>query len=191
MRSAVVQLSLMVILTESASRPPAADWQEGFDRASEAQKKTIDMHQQNAPSFELAGIVHRPTTFTLERLRQYPPAEVELSYGKDKGESPVSFRGVPLWDLVREVGVVTEQGRKNDLLRKYLVVTGRDGYQVVISMAEILPDFAGQRVIVAYEGNTQLLGPNLGMLRVVVPGDKRRGRYVSQITRIMVRNAEP
>jgi hypothetical protein len=37
---------------------------------------------------------------------------------------------------------------------------------------------------VAYEGDGQLLGDADGMARLVVPGDQRGGRYVSNITSI-------
>jgi DMSO/TMAO reductase YedYZ molybdopterin-dependent catalytic subunit len=80
--------------------------------------------------------------------------------------------------------------RKNDVLRKYVVVTGSDGYQAVLALAEILPDFGGQPVLVAYERDGKALGADQGTARLVVPRDKRGGRYVSNIVRIELRDAD-
>ena len=57
---------------------------------------------------------------------------------------------------------------------------------MVLALAEILPDFGGQQVIVAYERDRQPLDSEQGMARLVIPGDKRGGRYVTWIAQIAV-----
>jgi len=144
-----------------------------------------------APTFELTGAVQRPETFTRERLRQYSSFKIEVVFGSGNRMAKGIFVGVPLWELLQEVGVKTEPGRKNDLLRKYLLVTGSDGYQVVLALGEILPDFGGQPVLVAYQRDGKPLGSEEGMARLVVPNDKSGGRFVDHIVRIEVRDPEP
>jgi DMSO/TMAO reductase YedYZ molybdopterin-dependent catalytic subunit len=143
-----------------------------------------------APSFELTGGIERPRTYTLEALRQYAPSTLDVVFGNGNAIERGSFVGVPLWALIHEAGVKVQPGRKNDVLRKYVVVTGSDGYQAVVGLAEILPDFGGQPVLVAYERDGKPLGPDQGMARLVVPRDKRGGRYVSNIVRIELRDPE-
>jgi len=144
-----------------------------------------------AASFAVAGSVEHPATFTLEQLRALPATRLEVSYETGRGTEHGVFTGVLLWDLLGAAGVVAPQGRGNDLLREYLVVTGSDGYQAVVAFGEILPKFGAQQILVAYERDGQPLGEKEGMARLVVPGDKAAGRHVRNIARIEVRDAGP
>jgi hypothetical protein len=98
---------------------------------------------------------------------------------------------VPLTDLLNQAVIDVDPAVKNDILRKYVVVTGSDCYETILSVGEILSDFGGSaQVLVAYAtGDGQLLQTDEGMARLVVPGDKKGGRYVSNIVRITVRSA--
>jgi hypothetical protein len=77
------------------------------------------------------------------------------------------------------------------VLRKYVVVTGSDCYEVILSLGEVRPDFGGSaQVLVAYAlGDGSPLSASEGAMRLVVPGDKKGGRYVSNIVRIVVESA--
>ena len=102
-----------------------------------------------------------------------------------------SFTGVLLWDLLNNSpvnGIVTNPSIKNDILHKVIVVTGTDCYQSVFGAGEIDPFFGGNQVIVAYTTGGQSLGDN-GFARIVVPGDKAGGRFVSNIAKIEIRDA--
>ncbi len=52
---------------------------------------------------------------------------------------------------------------------------------------EIAPSFGGDQIIIAYGANGQLLTTD-GFARIVAPGDKQGGRFVSNIAKIEVRN---
>jgi hypothetical protein len=52
---------------------------------------------------------------------------------------------------------------------------------------EIAPNFGGDQIIVAYAVNGQPL-TDTGFARIVAPGDKQGGRFVSNIVKIEVRN---
>jgi len=143
-----------------------------------------------AGTFDLRGALERPGTYTLETLRRYPSSKIDVVFGAGASLQSAAFVGVSLWDLIREAGIKTRVGYKNDSLRKYVLVTGRDGYQVVLALAEIMPDFGGESVLVAYQRDGQPLGTDEGMARLVVPNDKRGGRYVNNIIRIEVRDPD-
>lgn len=142
-----------------------------------------------AESFRLAGQVTTPRTFTLADLQARTTAKLNVAfYSGQSGMVSESFIGVPLYNLLTEAGIVVDSGQKNDILRKAIVVTASDCYQVTLALAEILPTFGGQQVIVAFAtGDGTPLGQDEGMARLVVPGDKAGGRYVSNITKILVR----
>ncbi len=126
--------------------------------------------------FTLSGQVNNPDIFTVNDLP-----------GSLSAETASSFTGVKLWSLLNNAGIETDPKVKNDLLSKYVVATGSDGYKAVFSMGEIDPDFGGQPNLVAYATNNgDSLGAD-GFARIVVPGDVRAGRYVSNLVSLEVR----
>jgi hypothetical protein len=105
---------------------------------------------------------------------------------------PVSdtYTGTTLWNLLADAGGVTTTTAKNDILSKYVIATGSDGYQAVFSLGEIDPMFGNQSVLVAYADTGGQLGPNAsdGLARMVVPGDIAGGRYVSDLVSLQVKS---
>jgi len=142
-----------------------------------------------APGFDVRGLVDHPAHLTRPDLQRYPPSTVHVTFLAGKASMHATYTGVLLWTLLNAAGVQTNTLRKNDMLSKYVVVTGSDGYQAVIALAEILPDYGHQQILVAYQHDAAPLGADEGMARLVVPQDKRGGRYVDNIVRIEVRTA--
>ncbi len=131
--------------------------------------------------FSVTGAVVNGKAFDLAAL-QALPAITETVGG-------TTYVGVSLWDLLdTTTGIVADPGVKNDVLDKYLVATGSDGYKALISMGEIDPAFGNQPDLVAYEADGQLLDTN-GFARLVVPGDVKAGRYVSNLVNLRVFSA--
>ncbi|WP_223292090.1 molybdopterin-dependent oxidoreductase [Defluviicoccus vanus] len=145
------------------------------------------------PSVKIGGEVTTAKTYTLTDLQAMTTSKLNVAFfSGSAGMQTYSFIGVPLLDLLNEAGIVTNSNQKNDILRKSLVVTSSDCYQVVVAMAELLPTFSGQQVMVAFaDGDGTLLPSNQGMARLVVPQDKQGGRYASNIVSIMVRSPGP
>lgn len=142
-----------------------------------------------AQTVKISGEVETPKEFDLAALEAKASADLQVAYySGGAGFQTYAFTGVPLINLLDEAGVITDPNQKNDILRKYVVVTGSDCYQAVVSLAELLPTFAGQPILVAYADGTGMpLPADQGMARLVVPGDKAGGRYVSNIVSIVVR----
>ena len=101
-----------------------------------------------------------------------------------------SYSGTTLWDLLASAGGVATTTAKNDILSKYVIATGSDGYQAVFSLGEIDPMFGNQSVLVAYADSAGQLGPHAsdGLARMVVPGDSAGGRYVSDLVSLQVQS---
>lgn len=104
--------------------------------------------------------------------------------------TPVSdtYTGSTLWDLLNQAGGVSTTSAKNDILSKYVIATGSDGYKAVFSLGEIDPQFGNQPVLVADSDTAGQLGPSGsdGLARMVVPGDITGGRYVSDLVSLDV-----
>lgn len=146
-----------------------------------------------ASSFVLTGTVTTSSTYRLADLQALAPSKANVSYFSGRsGLVTDSYIGVPLLDLLDAAGIVNDPVQKNDALRKFVVVTASDCYQVILALAELLPSFGGQQVMIAFaSGDGQPLGADEGVARLVVPGDKAGGRFVSNITRIVIRSPGP
>lgn len=102
-----------------------------------------------------------------------------------------TYGGYYLWDLLQSlsIGIATNPAIKNDILSFYVAATGSDGYQTILSMGELSPDFAHQPDLLALTFNGDPVGDR-GFARLIVPDDVRRGRWVSNLISLEVLRAE-
>ncbi|WP_191062042.1 molybdopterin-binding protein [Geminicoccus harenae] len=128
----------------------------------------------------LAGPDGQAVTLRREDLARHPASTARVFFSTGHGPVEASFEGVLLWTLLEEAGL-TEEATKNAILRRVFTVTGRDGYQVVLSGGEIAPMFGGAQALVAHAQDGE---PVEGLARLVLPGDKSGGRHVDDIIRI-------
>jgi hypothetical protein len=91
---------------------------------------------------------------------------------------PHDYTGVSLWSLLGG-------DSNNDQTSSLVLATGSDGFQVVFALAELNPAFGAASDLVAYSVDGALLGSS-GVARLVIPGDNRGGRYVSNLASIQV-----
>lgn len=137
-----------------------------------------------APPAVLEGAVQTRLELSEATLRSVPTTTVDVDFMTGKGREIDRYAGALLWSLVEKAGLVNEAG-KNAVLRHTLLVTGRDGYAVSLSIGELDPHYAGKAVILAYEGGTP--PASASNLRLVVPGDAHGGRSVRDVVRIEVK----
>ena len=142
-------------------------------------------------SFTVSGQVTNPAVFNLSQLQQFAPTQANVTYFAAGSVVTESFTGVLLWDLLNQPpvgGIATDPTVKNDILHKIVIVTGTDCYQSVFGAGEFDPSVGGSQIMVAYATGGQSLG-SAGFARIVVPGDKAGGRFVSNIANIDVEDA--
>jgi hypothetical protein len=140
----------------------------------------------------LSGQVADPGIVTPQTLAALNQSTTETAtYTSGAGQVTDTYKGVSLWTLIQDAGLLTDPSIKNDLLRYGVVATGSDGYRVFISLGEIDPAFGNQPDLVAYADTGGQLGPGGpdGALRLIVPGDHAGGRYVSNLVSLEVINA--
>lgn len=100
------------------------------------------------------------------------------------------YTGVDLWALLSAVaGIEADSASGANVQGMYLVATGADGYQALVSLAEISPELGNRRVLIAYRLDEQPLAR--GLARLVVAGDGKAGRSVSALEAIEVFAAAP
>lgn len=145
-------------------------------------------------SFALAGQIVNPRAFNLADLQALPSITKTVSVLSGGNPTPQvrTFTGVSLWTLLTSAaaggGIVTDPSVKNDILGKYVVATGSDGYKAVVSLGEFNPNFGADDILVAYDESGAGLG-TAGFARLIVPGDVRAGRFVSNLVGLEVLGA--
>jgi hypothetical protein len=117
-------------------------------------------------------------------LEDVPRAIVRMDV---HGEHHV-FEGAQLLPLLARVGAPSGETLGGAALTDVLIVTARDGYQVVLSLAEIDPAMRrNANVILADHDNGGEIGDADGPFRLAVDGDLRPARSARMVTRIEVR----
>jgi DMSO/TMAO reductase YedYZ molybdopterin-dependent catalytic subunit len=141
------------------------------------------------PSFEVAGAVARPRSYTLADLQRLPAIDVihQCVAGDTHSVRSHAYRGVLLWSLLADAGIAVPPGTAPASLRSYVVAEGSDGFAVVIALAELDPEFNRRDAIVAYERDGQPLDQTLGMAQTIVPTDLTCERDVYHLARLEVR----
>jgi molybdate transport system substrate-binding protein len=138
-------------------------------------------------SITISGLVTTTTRLSVADLKKLPVLTDTVTLRTDAGRQGVySYTGALLNTVVQKAIPLTNPSFKNDALRRFVTVGATDGYQVTIAMAEILPTFGNQKVLLAYAKNGKALGPDEGAVRLIVPSDSLAGRWVSNVNSIFV-----
>jgi hypothetical protein len=137
----------------------------------------------DAPQALLDGLLQNPMMITPETVKAAPQTTAHISYLTSHGPEEADFTGVSLWVLLQQARFSDALADRKLRARHYLVVTGHDGYEVVVALGEIDPDFEGKTALIAISRNGAPLPPRDG-LRLVIPGDKHGGRAVYNVAHI-------
>ncbi len=138
-------------------------------------------------SFTVSGAVGTPGTYDAAALAALPQSTQAVTYRAGSGTVSDSFTGPTLWGVLQAAGGVTlNPANKNDLLRKYVIATGADGYTAVISAGEISPQLGHRQDLVAISDTGGSLPSPDGFARIVATGDVAGGRYGSNLTNLTV-----
>jgi hypothetical protein len=100
--------------------------------------------------FHLKDAVEDPARFRLADLQGRASSRVTISFVAGTTFNTKSYIGVPLLDLLNEAVIIVDPARKNDVLRKYVVIRGSDYYESIIAVADLLPSFGHQDVLIAF-----------------------------------------
>lgn len=130
----------------------------------------------------ISGEVERPLDVKASDLARLDRKSARVSdHGKE-----ATFEGVALADVLKLAGVSMSEHVRGKHLVQYLLVDARDGYRVVFSLAELDGAFTDRVVLLADKRDGKPLSAEEGPLRIVVPGEKRAGRWVRQVKGLKV-----
>jgi hypothetical protein len=128
----------------------------------------------------IGGHAEHALQLSLDDLKALPQSAIDVTFTTGHGLETGHFTGALLWDVIQKAGIVDAAGSKTKHhLQHTLLVTGRDGYAVAVSLGEIDPEFAGKSVLLTDDSAAE-------GVRLVVPGDKAGGRNVRDVVRIEI-----
>ena len=133
--------------------------------------------------FCVKGDRTQPLCFTVADLAKLPRTTLTV---RDRDGTPIAYEGVLLAEVLRRAGVPQGEQLRGANLARYLVVDGADGYAVVFGLPEFDPAFGNRVVLLADRRDGHALASDEAPLRLVIPGDQRRARWVRKITQMRV-----
>ncbi|WP_194891374.1 hypothetical protein [Catenulispora pinisilvae] len=135
----------------------------------------------------LDGEVRSPRVLSVPELWSLPRHECEVEFTcRKSGPRRHRFAGPLLLDVARLAEPAFVPGERKDRLRFLISVRAGDGHRVVLSWAEIDPEFGNVPVLLGLTrdgGALDAEGPQL-----VVPGDVCGARHVSGVADLRIRS---
>ncbi len=119
---------------------------------------------------------------TNDDLGHMPAVDLPLTLGTEHDPHQATYHGPLLWTVLTQAGA--GGGSPRDVGHQYVVVTGHDGYSIVLSLGEVAPSLEGKQVVLADSVDGKPLPP--GRWRLVVPGDHAAARSVRDVARLAV-----
>jgi hypothetical protein len=105
----------------------------------------------------------------------------------EKGIESV-WEGAALHDVLKAASVELGTAIRGKALANFLLVEARDGYRAVFALPELDPGFTDLVVLLAHQRDGRPMDEHEGVLRIIVPHEKRHARWVRQVVSISVRS---
>ena len=149
------------------------------------------MFSQQAPAapetiLTVGGEVEKTLKLTASDLSKLPRHTVRAK-GHDEKEH--KYEGVMLGEVLAQAGVKFGKELRGKALGTYLLVEAADGYQAVYALPELDPAYTDKVILLADRQDDAPLPALAGPLQIVVPDEKRHGRWVRQVKSLTIRRA--
>lgn len=136
----------------------------------------------------VSGVGLEAAEFDAQRLAALPRSTVRVA---DKSETPLTFEGVRVADLLMAAGMKFGHNLRGPRLADYLIVESADGYRVVCALTELDAEFSDRVVLLADRCDGQPLPGRDGPLRIVVSDEKKHARWVRNVASLTIASASP
>lgn len=134
----------------------------------------------------IEGESTRPLTVSRAAFAQLPHTVVQV---RDHDGTVSAYAGVLLRDILALAGVPLGEQLRGARLALYAVVEAADKYRVVFALPELDAAFTERMVLLADRRDDRPLPAAEGPLRLVIPDEQRRARWVRQVIAIHIRQA--
>jgi hypothetical protein len=135
------------------------------------------------PILKVTGEVEQALELKLSDLAAMPRKSVSaIDHGNVKGQ----FEGVTLYEILKKAGAPVGDKLRGQAMELVVVISASDGYRASFGIAELDPAFTDNVVIVADTRDGKPMDSDQGPLRIIVPHEKKHGRWVRMVERITV-----
>lgn len=141
----------------------------------------------SAQTVNVGGDVEKPFVITTAWFQKAKQVTVK---GTGHDGKPHQYSGILLNDILTEAGAVPGGKLHGKTLAKYVVIKAADGYKAVIALPEVNPEFNDKNIILANKEDGKLLADKTGPFQIIIPGEKKWGRWVRQVTDIVVQTVK-
>ena len=131
------------------------------------------------PALTVHRIDGKQSTLTIADIRKLPTRKA--TFARENGPT-AEYEGVAVSGLLSAAGVALGKSLRGKRLSEYLLVTAKDGYEVVFALPEVDPEFTDKVVLLCFLKDGAPLPGDEGPLRLIVPGEKRNARSARQVS---------
>ncbi len=150
-----------------------------------AETATSAPGSQPAFALKVDGEVSKALSLTAEAIGKLPHQSATVT---EHDGTMATYSGVALRDLLLQAGVPIGPGElRGKSQGLFVVAEGADGYTVVIALPEVDAEFTDATILVADQRNGEKLDAKSGVLKLIVPEDKKQGRWVRMLVGLHVR----
>lgn len=120
-------------------------------------------------------------------LAKLPRREVKA---RDHDGKETIYEGVDLREVLQLAGIKFNKESERLNLTRYLLIEAADKYRVVFAFAEIDTAFTDKVILLAEKSDGKLLPEKNGHWQIIVPDEKKHGRWLRQVIKLAVRTAD-
>lgn len=139
------------------------------------------------PNLVVDGDVAKKLSLNASDLAAMPRRSVNVS---EKDGTKAVYEGIPVAEILQRAGVGLGKDFKKTEMSLCVLATAADGYRVVFALVEFDPGFTDQTILLADRRDGQPLSAHEGPLRIIVPSDKRPGRWEREVSSLTVRQVQ-
>ena len=164
----------------------------GGELSTQLVSVVLEIGHTDGPYVDSAGLLlsadpyHVPVMLSPAGLHALP--HITITVHNSHTNATETYAGVPLASLLERLNAPLGKDLRGEAMTSYLLATGSDGYAVVLSLAEVDPDFHSGQVLVVDTRDGKPLEKN-GPFQLIVSEDKRPARWVHNLTSIMLQKA--
>jgi hypothetical protein len=140
-----------------------------------------------AATLSVFGLNRTEIRITADQWAALPRASLDVI---DHSGSPAHFEGVSGRDVLKLASAPLDKELRGANLAVFVVAEAADGYRVVYSLAEFDSGFRDATILIADKKDGKALAAEEGPLRIVVPGEKRQGRWTRQLLALKLGKAQ-
>lgn len=176
MKTIIYAILIVVLFTFAVSAQNAAKPETAKAESATKTEAVLRVEVENGKSL----------IFTAKDLAKFTRREVK---GKAHDEKDALYSGYNLSDILLEAGAKIGKGElRGKELGAYLLVEAADGYQATFAITELSTDFTDRTILLADTRDGKLLDEKNGTWQIIVPDDKKHGRWVRQVIALKLKN---